>query len=62
MAHELRALTSFSLMESGFDSQNPHGNSQPSVAVVPGDMMFSSSLHRHCMSVMHRHTWETPYA
>ena len=43
----------------GFNSQHPHINSQLSMTPVPGDLMPSSGLCRHCMHVVYRHTcWQ----
>jgi hypothetical protein len=38
----------------GFDSQHPHGGSQPSITHIPGELMLSSDLFRHWP-----HTWYT---
>jgi hypothetical protein len=39
----------------GFDSQSPHGNLQPCITPVPGDLMLSSGFHGHCIHI-HTHT------
>lgn len=38
----------------GFDSRHTHGGLQPSVAPVPGELVPSPGLHRHCMHTEHR--------
>ena len=38
-----------SCKEPRFNSQHPHGGSQPSITPAPGDLMLSSGLCGHCM-------------
>ena len=46
MGQQLRTLAPLS-EDPRFSSQYPHGGSQPSVTLVPGDLTPSSGLHRH---------------
>ena len=39
----------------GFDSQHPHGGSQPSVTPASGHLTPSSALCGHCMQMVQRH-------
>ena len=50
MAQHLRACNVLAGL--GLGSQHPHDSSQVSVTPVPGNLMLSSGLYRHCMHVM----------
>ena len=43
-----------------FNSQHSHNGSQPSVILIPGYLMPSSGLHRHCTDVVQIHAGKTP--
>lgn len=49
LAQQLRAKAA--LPEELSVSEDPHGGSEPSLTLVPGDLTPSSGLPRHCMYV-----------
>lgn len=58
--------TGCSLREPEFDSQQPHGDSQPSLTVISEDPMPSSDFLRHqalwrCTDKTPKHTKQNPY-
>jgi hypothetical protein len=46
-AEEMAKNTSCSLKGPSFNSQHPHGSSQPSTTPVPGDPVPSAGLYKH---------------
>jgi hypothetical protein len=48
--------TDYSIKGFGYSSKYPQGSSQPSVIPVPGDLIPSTDLFRHCTHVVHSHT------
>lgn len=55
MTQWLIALAGYSSGVPRFNSQQPHGSSQPSVTAVPGNPTFSLGLCGHCILMIHRH-------